>query len=209
MGGGSSKGVTGRGAVTYGVSMSTTYLSNTSKTKLVSWLKEAAIMVGVASAVLLVVGFMRGHGGANAVSVNERAPRFEVERADGSGRVSSDDLHGKPVVLTFWATWCPSCREELPTLDALYRRFGDRVVFVPVSKESAEAVLRYTTRQNIGVPMYLGASPFKAYGIESIPTTIIIGPDGTVVDEMTGGIDADKIEELANQASPTDPDAPH
>lgn len=178
--------------------MSTTFATDGRRQKVMGWLKEAAIMVGVAGAVLLAVGILRGRGGGQAVAVDEQAPRFEVARADGSGSLSSDELRGKPIVLTFWATWCPACRDELPTLESMYRRVGDRVVFIPVSKESGAKVLAYTTRQNLTLPMYIGASPFKAYGIDAIPTTIIIGPDGTILDEMTGGIDTARIEELAN-----------
>ena len=57
------------------------------------------------------------------------------------------------------------------------------------------------------MPFYIGASPFQAYGISAIPTTILIDADGKIVDEMSGGIDTSAIDKLAEDAP--DPDAPH
>lgn len=173
--------------------------SSERKAKAIAWLKEAALMVGVAGAVLLGVAALKGRGGSPVVDVDGEAPAFRVARADGSGEVSSDDLRGKPVVLTFWATWCPACRDELPELEALSKRVGADIAIVPVSRENAATVQGFAARKGMTMPLYVGGSAFQAYRIESIPTTIVIDARGRVLAEITGGADADKLEEIARR----------
>lgn len=169
------------------------------RAKALAWAKEAAIMVGVSGAVLLGVSALKGKGGSGAAAVAERAPAFRVARADGSGSVSSDELRGKPVVLTFWATWCPACRDELPELEKLARTMGADAAIVPVSRESAATVMTFAERRGIAMPLYVGQGAFDTYRVESIPTTLVIDAHGEILAEKIGGVDADELEELVRR----------
>lgn len=61
------------------------------------------------------------------------APEFELPLLDGSGRLSSHDLRGRPVVVNFFASWCLPCREEAPLLERLSRKYEGEIVFVGVN----------------------------------------------------------------------------
>jgi len=161
-----------------------------------AWLREAAIMAAIAGAVLAVMGATRG-GGARAIAVADEAPPFDLARADGGERLRSSALAGRPIVLTFWATWCPGCRDELPELEALHRRASDDITIIAVSREPARTVLGYAEKRGMTLPLYIDDAVFARYGIESIPTTIVIGPDGRIRGELTGYEDADALEALA------------
>lgn len=153
-------------------------------------------MAAIAGAVLLVIGATRG-GGARSIEVADAAPAFDLGRTDGTGRLRSQDLAGRPIVLTFWATWCPACRDEMPELEALHRRVGDDIAVVAVSREAPRAVMTYARKSGLTLPLYSDDAIFERYGVESIPTTIVIDRDGRIVDELTGFEDADDLEALA------------
>lgn len=165
--------------------------------RVLGWVKEALIMAAIAGAVLAVIAIFKSPGGGKNVAVAEVAPDFDLARSDGRGRVTSTDLRGKPVVLTFWATWCPTCRDEMPELDLLHRRAGDEITIVTVSREAPRTVLGYAHKKGLSLPLYTDDAVFAAYGIESIPTTIVIAADGTILAELSGTEDADTLEGLA------------
>ncbi len=123
------------------------------------------------------------------IVVADRTPRspkadaFVFQRLDGS----SADLagfRGQAVLLTVWATWCWSCRQELPALARLYRDLGGRppaVVALSVDRDGAEVVEPLLEQLNVkDLPVFLdptGASVGRL-AISGLPTTILLGPDG-------------------------------
>lgn len=115
--------------------------------------------------------------------VGYSAPDFELTDLDGK-RVRLSDFRGKPVVLNFWATWCPPCRQELPIFQDLHQRRGDAFVLLAVSEgESQQDVLAfihkygYTFRVLLDPQLIVG----RAYGAHGIPKTFVIDPDGVIV----------------------------
>ncbi|MFO0748072.1 MAG: hypothetical protein U1F43_20795 [Myxococcota bacterium] len=73
-----------------------------------------------------------------------------------------------------------------------------------MSRENAATVMAYAERKGIVMPLYVGGSAFQAYGIESIPTTMVIDRKGKIIAELTGGVDADKLEELVRRGAGDD-----
>lgn len=120
-----------------------------------------------------------------------KAPDFSVLDKDGNAARLSD-FAGKPVVLNFWASWCPPCRSEMPEFDRVSREM-DGVVFLMVNmtdgaRETEEKAKAYIAEQGFSLPVYFDArqEAAYAYGITSLPTTCFIDRDGYFVKGIRG-----------------------
>ena len=127
---------------------------------------------------------------ATLVRAGDAAPDFTVSLFDG-GSVRLSDLRGKTVLVNFWATWCPPCREELTRVQAeLIDRFEGRdFVFLPISRgETRETVARF--REQTGYRFPMGLDPeqtiYNMYATNFIPRNFLVGPDGRVIVATTG-----------------------
>ncbi len=125
--------------------------------------------------------------GKDLLSVGTVAPSFTLKDIDGKS-VSLSDFLGKQVVLHFWASWCPDCREETPQLKAAQAAADpSKVVFVSVSVDrKVEAFEAYVRENALGGVQLFDASGKKesvvgtAYHVKWIPATYLIGPDGRI-----------------------------
>jgi len=137
------------------------------------------------------------------------APTFEMELLDaftgkwGEKINLADYLGKKPIVLNFWASWCyPACYEEAPILEAAWRRWGDKVMFIGVDtqderKNGNEFVARfgltfpnvYDPRGKIGID----------YGMYGVPETFFISKEGRVVKRHAGSVDAATLEKMIRE----------
>ncbi len=126
-----------------------------------------------------------------------------LELPDLSGRRQSlADYRGRIVVLNFWATWCVPCREEMPILVSLQRRYGERgvqVIGASVDWESSrQEVARFAQKMKLNFPVWAGATvaDMQRLGLgTALPATAIIGRDGTIAARILGIIDRDDMEE--------------
>ncbi len=120
--------------------------------------------------------------------------------------VSLSDFKGKPVVVNFWASWCPPCKEEMPYYNEVYKELGDEVVFMMVdlvdgSRETVDTAKAFIKDNGYEFPVYFDTDQDAAiaYGIYSIPTSIFIDANGKVVKSITGSMTkADLLEEIEN-----------
>jgi peroxiredoxin len=125
--------------------------------------------------------------------VGATAPNWQLKNLDGKP-VQLSDFKGKVVVLDFWATWCPPCREEIPDLVALQNQYRDKgvvVVGVSLDQGGAGPVAAFAKAQGMNYPIVLGDENVTGqYGdIQGIPTTFIIGRDGKVSAMHMGATD--------------------
>ena len=131
--------------------------------------------------------------------VNRQAPDFTVQ--DGDRRVALRSLRGKVVVLNFWATWCPPCVDEIPSLVKMQEQLRDQVTVLAVSVDEDEPTYRKFMR-DYGAEGLLGVrEPSRAsaalYGTTGFPETYIIDRNGIVQRKLVGPVNWTDPEMLA------------
>ena len=117
---------------------------------------------------------------------------FTVYDAEGN-KVSLSDFYGKPILVNFWATWCPPCKAELPDFDRVYADYGEDVVFMMVnmtdgSRDTVESAQAFVSDNGYTFPVYFDRDLDAAYtyGASSIPMTVLIGADANIVGAQVG-----------------------
>lgn len=115
---------------------------------------------------------------------------FEVQNLDGR-IMHANELRGKVVFINLWATWCPPCRAEMPSIQKLYDQVNhDSVAFVMLSIDKANQkhkVKNYIEENEFTFPVYTLSGPVpKMMQVPSIPTTFVVGIDGKVRLKSTG-----------------------
>lgn len=145
------------------------------------------ILVVLAGGITGLIISSLGEQNPESISLNDmQAPDFTLEAEDGLTYTLSD-YKGQTVVLNFWASWCPPCRAELPELKVFYdEESSDELVFLSVNLFTSErdpaALPDFIENENLPFPvLYDRAGEVgTAYEIQSIPTTVIIDPDGRI-----------------------------
>jgi cytochrome c biogenesis protein CcmG/thiol:disulfide interchange protein DsbE len=148
---------------------------------------------GVLAAVLLAAlswGLSHPADQAPRSLVGRPAPELSVSTLDGA-TVRISDLKGRPLVLNFWASWCPPCREEDPALKAAAQRLAGQVQFVGVDIQDQSAAARaYAADQRQPYPVGPPASgSYVDYGVTAPPETFFIDGKGIVVAKFIGPLD--------------------
>jgi thiol-disulfide isomerase/thioredoxin len=120
--------------------------------------------------------------------------RLSATRLDGRSFALSE-LVGKPVILDFWATWCPPCRAQRDVLHKLAGEYGDRLRIVALSVDEDEAALKRYIAEHPGGTHELRATPelIELFGVEALPTLAIIDATGRVQRVSAGLMDADDL----------------
>ena len=132
----------------------------------------------------------------NGVRIGAPAPDFTLALLDGR-TLDLHDLHGKTVVLNFWASWCAPCKEEMPALQRLAATKGSEVAIVGVGLRNdedaaarafvAQTGVTFATGRDTGAPASGPRGPIEmTYGVIAAPTTVVIAPDGTIANIALG-----------------------
>ncbi|MEE3501661.1 TlpA disulfide reductase family protein [Acidiphilium acidophilum] len=126
-----------------------------------------------------------------AETLPEPAPDFHFMNAAGR-RLGLAHYKGEGLIVNFWATWCPPCRAELPSLVVLNKMLlpdGIRVLPISVDSDGIKAVIPYYKKHDItGVPMLIdpSSSALRAFQVNGIPLTVIVNRKGDVVASLQG-----------------------
>ncbi|MCG6932392.1 MAG: TlpA family protein disulfide reductase [Gallionella sp.] len=134
-----------------------------------------------------------------ALSKPVPAPGFTLEDMDGK-KFSLKAYRGKVVLLNFWATWCPPCRREMPSMERLYQNFKDKdfVVLAANQMEDGDQVFTYTAELQVAPTFPIlfdkNSDVARAYGVMGLPTTYLIDKKGNMRFRAIGGRDFDHPE---------------
>lgn len=115
-----------------------------------------------------------------------QAPDFSLNDLDGV-EVSLSNLRGKIVLLEFWATWCPPCRESIPAMNELYKKYNDKgLVLLGISVDKGQNIVEdiraFIREYSIQYPIAIDSKNVNTlYGVYSIPTLILIDKAGKIV----------------------------
>ena len=157
----------------------------------------------IAATITMLVAIMLATGMASAQELGYRlavvkepvkAPGFQLPDMDEKIH-SLDDYRGKVIMINFWATWCPPCRQEMPSLEAIYQDLkDDGFVVIAVNQwESPELVFPYIGQLSVfpTFPIVFDhdGKLSQAYDVKGLPTTFIINKQGNIVYRAIGGRD--------------------
>lgn len=160
------------------------------------------LRTGIAAATVL--------SGLSFMSVAQAAPasfyELDFPTPDGESRAVSDFL-GKPMVLNFWATWCPPCVREMPDLDFLQQKYPG-VTIVGLAVDTAKNVMRFSEKVPVSYPVLVaghgGIQLMKEMGNPKggLPFTILFNAQGQVDRQFLGQIDRDELDAILAGSGP-------
>jgi len=142
----------------------------------------------------------------NEITPDNLAPDFTMYDAYGN-EVRLSDFFGKPIILNFWTTWCPSCVREIPYFQQLYTEAGDDVHILKVNlldgqRETRERVDNFMVDNNLTFPLFFdaGAGAIE-YGVMFIPMTFFIDANGALVSSIQGAVNANTLQSGLDEIS--------
>lgn len=144
-------------------------------------------------AVILLLGFSRGLRGATHKMEGEKAPAFSLETLVEEDFDLEEHLGKRPVVLDFWAVWCPPCRASLPKVAETITALGDAdLAFTTVNlgdtPEKVQDFLKSKDLESLPVALDSKRSAAKLYGVQSIPTMVFIDKEGNIAQVSVGAM---------------------
>jgi len=162
------------------------------------------LALALVSFLVVLGGWSVAHLGAALHGRNPEAPAFSVAALTGPGRVDLSSYAGRVIVLNFWASWCGPCRTELPLLEREWeRRRGDVVTFVGVDvRDSAGDARRALAEAGVTYPAGhdVDYAVERLYSVSALPATFVIAPNGRVVEELAGSMDAPRLAAAISRA---------
>ena len=152
---------------------------------------------------LLAAIVLAAASGTGLATVHYGQPPPDFAVASAKGRTTLSQLRGKPVVINFWASWCPPCTDELASFIRLQRMYGNRVAIVTVSNEApgvARAYLQHK-RYDLSLVEDPQGAIFRKYSIPPIPDTIVLDASGAVTYVSVGGLSWDELQTAVGRVS--------
>ena len=183
------------------------------------WILLASGLPVLALFALLAWASMKSGGNPGGFGVNAEFGQVEVsaDQADdfslklmAGGTLTLSELRGKAVMVDFWSSWCPPCRQEAPVLAEVYLEYeGFPVEFVGVDIwDVPSAAQEHIDRYNVPYPNGIDADGIIAinYGVTGLPEKFFISPEGTIVKKFVGPMSPSKLRGILNDM--LDPSSP-
>ncbi len=175
--------------------------------------KYIGIVVWLIILVVLIAGGvfaynkLRNEVQSDNLSVNEKDENEEEIKAvsfkmyDREGKeVQLSDYYGKPIVLNFWASWCPPCKDEMPHFNTVYKEKGEEITFLMLNvtdgmSETRSTAEVYLDTQDFEFPVFFDEAGEGSYiyQIYSLPTTLFIDKDGNIIAGAQGAITEEQL----------------
>lgn len=139
------------------------------------------------------------------VNVGDLAPNFVLKDLEGN-EVELEQLKGKGILLNFWATFCPPCREEMPYMENSYEKYkGEGIEILAVNFDEDPIVIeKFVDHYELSYPILLdsGLSITHLYGVRELPATFLIDEDGFVIERRLGALTEQMIEDYVKRIRP-------
>jgi cytochrome c biogenesis protein CcmG/thiol:disulfide interchange protein DsbE len=162
-------------------------------------------MRGFATVLVLTLAVVN-RGSAQQLSVGTAAPDFSLAALD-STTVQLAAFRGRPVIINFWATWCPPCIQEMPELARRFAQYRDAnlaVLAVNADGEKAEKIRRFTTALALPFPVLLDprVRTASAYGVIQLPVTVFVDTAGVIRAVHAGPIQPSELDASVREILP-------
>ncbi len=137
----------------------------------------------------------------------KKLPDFSEETVMGQGKIDSASLHGQVVLVNFWATWCPPCRKEIPSLIEMqdkYRARGFTILGISMDEGGRKVVAKFLEKLGVNYPVIIGSTSLARGfgGVMGVPATFLVDREGNLVKRYDGYVSekilSGEIEKLLN-----------
>ncbi|MCR2820277.1 thiol-disulfide oxidoreductase ResA [Lederbergia panacisoli] len=168
-------------------------------------LLRTIILVILASAVVYTLYANFTKESREKIAVGDHAPDFILTDMEGNKHKLSD-YKGKGVFLNFWATWCKPCEREMPYMDNQYQAFksqGVEILAVNVGQPEF-SIKKFVEKHDLSFPILKDSNKdvMGAYDIYNLPATILIDPDGKIIEIIEGELPEKKIIAMMESIKP-------
>jgi peroxiredoxin len=153
------------------------------------------VLIGSLSLLSIYLIFFEGNHPGPSVDPRSKvgvvaAQNFGLSNMRGD-YVRLSDYKGKVVFLNIWATWCPPCREEMPSMESLYQKLKGRnfeMLAVSVDRDGEKVVRPFAAKYRLTFPMLLDpdGKTYRLYGLTGVPETFIVDKSGVVIHKIIG-----------------------
>lgn len=165
-----------------------------------------ALIAGLGMAGVVYLGVLEARR-SQLVPDGAATPSFELQRHEG-GVLKLEDLRGQVVMLDFWATWCPPCREEMPALVKLAKEYESQgLVFLAASRDDGDMAPRLVDNfMRNHLPdlkpyvVYAGDDMAQAFQVSALPTLYFLDREGKVTDAQRGALSEDALRRRIERA---------
>src|SRR5919198_1035103 len=168
--------------------------------------RAGGIAAAIAVAAGLIVAVVRGGSGGVAFAGDIRTggtlESLRLPALEGGGPLNYDQFRSKPLVLNFFASWCPNCIAEMPGFQQVHQRLGAKVAFLGVSQSDSKSGSIDLARQTgVRYPLAIDSNGafYRATGSAGMPTTLFIAPGGRIAYIQVGALDAGSLEQAIHQ----------
>jgi len=152
-----------------------------------------------------IPGYEVDESSPQSVALGELAPDFTLKTLDGKS-VTLSDLKGKKVILNFWATWCPPCKDEMPHFQEYYEKYAeeDHVEILAVNytiKDKIASVENFVKSYDLTFPVLLMEEEGinETYKVYTIPSTFFINTKGEIEKQILGPLDLDTLRDYVTE----------